>query len=354
MFQLNNNNNTVILNERSQYILKTIIECYIRDGEPIGSRMLSRESQLALSPATIRNTMADLEELELVFSPHTSSGRIPTSKGYRFFIDSLLNPKTLSVDSVQILKTQLDANTDPQSLLTIASQILSEISRFAGVVMVPRRESRTLSQIEFLPLSENRVLAVLVINECEIQNRIIYVTKKYSISELQQAANYLNSIFKGKDLYAVRWHLIKEMAEVQENVDQIIHTAMEVANQVFSTNQTKTEDCVVTGQTNLLDYIDFSDKERLRQLFNAFNEKQDILHLLDQCLNADGIQIFVGEETGYQVFNGCSVVTARYGGSKGAIGVLGIIGPIRMDYEQVIPLVDITAQLLGNALNQHS
>jgi heat-inducible transcriptional repressor len=343
--------NPLVLNERSQHLLKTIVECYIRDGEPIGSRTLSRESQLDLSPATIRNVMADLEDLGLVFSPHTSAGRIPIVKGYRFFIDSLLRPKKLGVDAIRELESQFGIEAEPHALLTTASQLLSEISRFAGVVMVPRRECRALRQVEFLPLSENRVLAILVINEQEVQNRIIHPSRQYSTSELQQAANYLNAIFKGKDLYAVRWHLLAEMSEVREDMDRIMHTAVEVAKQAFFPEEDEVEDCVVAGQTNLLDYIDLSDKERLRLLFNAFNEKQDILHLLDQCLNAGGIQIFIGEESGYQVFNGCSVVTARYGFSEGALGVLGVIGPTRMDYEQVISLVDMTARLLGAALN---
>lgn len=233
----------------------------------------------------------------------------------------------------------------------MASQLLSEISRFAGVVMMPRRECRALRQVEFLQLSENRILAILVINEQEVQNRIIYSSCQYSSSELQQAANYLNAIFKGKDLYAVRWYLLAEMSEVREDMDRIMRAAVEVAKQAFFPEEGKVEDCVVAGQTNLLDYIDLSDKERLRLLFNAFNEKQDILHLLDQCLNAGGIQVFIGEEAGYQVFNGCSVVTACYGFSEGALGVLGVIGPTRMDYERVVPLVDMTARLLGAALN---
>jgi heat-inducible transcriptional repressor len=343
-------NNPLVLNERSQHLLKTMVECYIRDGEPVGSRTLSRESHLDLSPATIRNVMADLEDLGLVFSPHTSAGRVPTVKGYRFFIDALLCPKKLGASAIRELEAQFDIDSDIPTLLTTASQLLSEISRFAGVVMVPRRECRALRQVEFLPLSENRVLAILVINEHEVQNRIIHPSRKYSASELQLAANYLNSIFKGEDLYAVRCRLLAEMSAVRENMDRIMRTAVEMAKQTFISEE-EAEDCVVAGQTNLLDYIDLSDKGRLRQLFNAFNEKQDILHLLDQCLNAGGIQIFIGEESGYQVFDNCSVVTARYGSSEGALGVLGVIGPTRMDYERVISLVDVTARLLGAALN---
>jgi heat-inducible transcriptional repressor len=343
-------NNPLVLNERSQHLLKTMVECYIRDGEPVGSRTLSRESNLDLSPATVRNVMADLEDLGLVFSPHTSAGRVPTVKGYRFFIDALLRPKKLGPNAIRELEAQFDIETDIPTLLTTASQLLSEISRFAGVVMVPRRECRALRHVEFLPLSENRVLAILVINEHEVQNRVIHPSRKYSASELQSAANYLNAMFKGEDLYAVRCRLLTEMSEVRENMHKIMRTAVEMAKQTFVSEE-ETEDCVVAGQTNLLDYVDLSDKGRLRQLFNAFSEKQDILHLLDQCLNAGGIQIFIGEESGYQVFDNCSVVTAPYGSSEGALGVLGVIGPTRMDYEQVISLVDVTARLLGAALN---
>lgn len=342
-------NNPVALNERSQHLLKTMVECYIRDGEPVGSRTLSRESSLDLSPATIRNVMADLELLGLISSPHTSAGRIPTARGYRFFIDALLRPRKLGANAIRELESQLDVEADLSTLLGITSQILSEISRFASVVMVPRRECRVLRQVEFLPLSENRVLAILVINDYEVQNRIIHPGRKYSASELQLAANYLNAMFKGEDLYKVRSQLLAEMGEMREDLDRIMRTAVEMVQQVFISE--KEEDCVVAGQTNLLDYIDLSDKERLRQLFNAFNEKQDILHLLDQCLNGGGIQIFIGEESGYQVFDDCSLVTACYGSSKGVLGVLGVIGPTRMDYERVISLVGVTARLLGAALN---
>lgn len=342
-------NHPVALNERSQHLLKTMVECYIRDGEPVGSRTLSRESSLDLSPATIRNVMADLELLGLISSPHTSAGRIPTVRGYRFFIDALLRPRKLGANAIRELESQLDVEADLSTLLGITSQILSEISRFAGVVMVPRRECRVLRQVEFLPLSENRVLAILVINDYEVQNRIIHPGRKYSASELQLAANYLNAMFKGEDLYKVRSQLLAEMGEMREDLDRIMRTAVEMVQQAFVSE--KEEDCVVAGQTNLLDYIDLSDKERLRQLFNAFNEKQDILHLLDQCLNGGGIQVFIGEESGYQVFDDCSLVTACYGSSKGVLGVLGVIGPTRMDYERVISLVGVTARLLGAALN---
>lgn len=342
-------NSPVVLNQRSQHLFKTMIECYIRDGEPVGSRTLSQESSLDLSPATIRNVMADLEALGLISSPHTSAGRIPTARGYRFFIDSLLRPKKLAPNAIRELKSQFDAEADLATLLGITSQILSEISRFAGVVMVPRRECRVLRQVEFLPLSENRVLAILVINDYEVQNRIIHPSRQYSASELQLAANYLNVMFKGEDLYKVRSRLLAEISEMRDNLDRIVRTAVEMARQVFVSDEE--EDCVVTGQTNLLDHIDLSDKERLRQLFNAFNEKQDILHLLDQCLNGGGIRIFIGEESGSQVFDDCSVVTACYGSSKGVLGVLGVIGPTRMDYERVISLVGVTARLLGAALN---
>lgn len=342
-------NNPVVLNERSQHLLKTMVECYIRDGEPVGSRTLSRESSLDLSPATIRNVMADLETLGLISSPHTSAGRIPTAQGYRFFIDALLRPKKLGINAIRELEAQLDVEADLPTLLGIASQLLSEISRFAGVVMVPRRECRVLRQVEFLPLSENRVLAILVMDEYEVQNRIIHPSRKYSASELQLAANYLNAMFKGEDLYKARSQLLAEMNEVREDLDRIMRAAVEMAKQAFVSEEE--EDCVVAGQTNLLDHIDLSDKERLRQLFDAFDEKQDILHLLDQCLNGGGIQIFIGEEAGSQVFDNWSVVTARYGSSKGVLGVLGVIGPTRMDYERVISLVGVTARLLGAALN---
>ncbi|MEJ2645339.1 MAG: heat-inducible transcriptional repressor HrcA [Gammaproteobacteria bacterium] len=338
------------LNERAQHLLKVLIDRYVSDGEPVGSRTLARDSRLDLSPATIRNVVADLEELGFVRSPHTSAGRVPTVRGYRFFVDSLLTVKPL--DSVEIgrLRQQLDIDTDIKELVGSVSGLLSAITRLAGVVTLPRRENAALRRIEFLPLSENRVLAILVFSEREIQNRIVHVDRPFSAAELQAASNYLSEQFAGKGLMEVRRALLREMKETRDTMDRLMRAAIHMADQVFSGTD-EDEDYVLAGQTNLMDFRELCDVEKLRHLFEAFSEKREILHLLDQCVKADGVQIFIGEESGYQALDECSVVTAPYSIDDRVMGVLGVIGPTRMAYERVIPIVDTTARLLGAALN---
>ena len=338
------------LNERAQHLLKVLIDRYVSDGEPVGSRTLARDSRLDLSPATIRNVVADLEDLGFVRSPHTSAGRVPTVRGYRFFVDSLLTVKPL--DSVEIgrLRQQLDIDTDIKELLGSVSGVLSTITRLAGVVTLPRRENAALRRLEFLPLSENRVLAILVFSEREIQNRIVHVDRPFSSSELQAASNYLSEQFAGKGLMEVRRALLREMKETRDTMDRLMRAAIRMADQVFSDTDDD-EDYVLAGQTNLMDFRELCDVEKLRHLFEAFNQKLELLHLLDQCVKADGVQIFIGEESGYQALDECSVVTAPYSVDDRVMGVLGVIGPTRMAYERVIPIVDTTARLLGAALN---
>ncbi|HKJ08697.1 MAG TPA: heat-inducible transcriptional repressor HrcA [Gammaproteobacteria bacterium] len=338
------------LNERAQHLLKVLIDRYVSDGEPVGSRTLARDSRLDLSPATIRNVVADLEDLGFVRSPHTSAGRVPTVRGYRFFVDSLLTVKPL--DSVEIgrLRQQLDIDTDIKELVGSVSGLLSAITRLAGVVTLPRRENAALRRLEFLPLSENRVLAILVFSEREIQNRIVHVDRPFSASELQAASNYLSEQFAGKGLMEVRRALLREMKETRDTMDRLMRAAIHMAGQVFSDTDDD-EDYVLAGQTNLMDFRELCDVEKLRHLFEAFNQKRELLHLLDQCVKADGVQIFIGEESGYEALDECSVVTAPYSIDDRVMGVLGVIGPTRMAYERVIPIVDTTARLLGAALN---
>lgn len=338
----------IALNERAQQLLKFVVERYIRDGQPVGSRTVSRESSLDLSPATIRNIMADLEELGLVSSPHTSAGRVPTAHGYRVFVDSLLTVRDLADVEVSNLRHQLTPGGEPKRILETASTMLSEITSLAGVVMLPRREHVASRHVEFLGLSQNRVLVILVTNEKEVQNRIIRTSRPYTQAELQQAANYLNEAFAGRDLSAMREGLVAEMQATREHINQLMITALEMVDEEAESEG----DYVLAGQTNLMNYAEMSNVERLRQLFEAFNRKRDILHLLDQSLRADGIQIFIGEESGYEVLGDCSVVTAPYTVEGNVVGVLGVIGPTRMHYDRVIPIVDVTAKLLGAALNQ--
>jgi heat-inducible transcriptional repressor len=339
------------LNERAQHLFKTLVEHYIRDGQPVGSRTLSRDSGLDLSPATIRNVMADLEEFGLLRSPHTSAGRVPTVQGYRLFVDTLLRVEPLEGAQVAALKEQLDPLKGRASLMEAASALLSDITQLAGVITLPRQDHVTLRQVEFLSLSEDQVLVILVVNEREVQNRIIRTARRYSPSELQQAANYLNDICAGKDMMAVREAIIAELRDTREAMNSMMQAAIEMAEKALISEQ-EIDPVVVAGQTNLMGYGELADMGKLRHLFDAFSEKRDLLHLLDQSLGADGVQIFIGEESGYNVLDECSIITAPYKSEEEVLGVLGVIGPTRMAYDRVIPIVDITARLLSAALNQ--
>lgn len=341
-----------VLNERSQHLLKLLVEHYIRDGQPVGSRTLARDMGMQLSAATIRNVMADLEELGFVTSPHTSAGRIPTDKGYRFFVDTLLKFEPLEEEKVAEIQAQLGQHPDdPKALINVASKLLSTVTMLAGVVTLPRQSHASLSQIEFLPLSDNRVLAILVVNGREVQNRILQLERTYSAEELRRASNYLNREFAGKELKQVREHLLTQLKETRESLNQVMLDAIRLAQQVVNVPSNEGQmEYVIAGETNLMGFAELSNVEKLKRLFEAFTQQRDILHLLDQSLRADGVQIFIGQESGYTILDDCSVVTAPYTLDKEVVGVLGVIGPTRMAYERVIPIVDITAKLLGAAL----
>ncbi|HKE43070.1 MAG TPA: heat-inducible transcriptional repressor HrcA [Steroidobacteraceae bacterium] len=341
-----------LLNERAQHLLRILIESYIRDGQPVGSRTLSRESGLNLSSATIRNVMADLEGLGFVTSPHTSAGRIPTDKGYRLFVDTLLKLKPLEGPEVADLQRRLEQHSDePKALVAVASQVLSTITHLAGVVTLPRQSQAALSQIEFVGLSDNRVLTILVVGGREVQNRIVHLERHYSPDELRRAANYLNDQVRGRSLSDVRTELLAQLQETRQNLNQLMLDAIQLAQQVVDSGDRGMASYVIAGETNLMSFAELSNVDKLRRLFEAFNEKRDILHLLDQSLRAEGVQIFIGQESGYTILDDCSVVTAPYTLDNEIVGVLGVIGPTRMAYERVIPIVDITARLLGTALN---
>jgi heat-inducible transcriptional repressor len=341
-----------VLGERAQHFLKVLVERYIRDGQPVGSRTLAREAGGDLSPATIRNVMADLEELGLVVSPHTSAGRVPTVSGYRFFVDSLMTLRPLAEGELERARSQIAADVDSKALADKASRVLSELTHMAGLVMVPHREQVAYRQIEFLRLSGRRVLAILVTSEGEVHNRVVETAKTYSAAELEQAANFLNRTYAGQDLEAVRRALLAELNETRENLDAIMRRAVEMAGRVFE-GASGRDALHVAGQTNLMDFNELQHMERLRQLFDAFNEQQQLLHLLDRCMVADGLQIFIGDESGYRPLDQCSLVTAPYVVDGQVAGVLGVIGPTRMPYDRVVSIVDITARLLGAALKAH-
>jgi heat-inducible transcriptional repressor len=339
-----------VLDERAQTLLRILVDRYIREGQPVGSRTLSRESGLDLSPATIRNIVSDLEELGFVSSPHTSAGRVPTIKGYRFFVDTLIKLTPPKGEELLRFTQSLDeAAGDPQALALSVSNLLSAVTSLAGIVTVPRRSQTALRQIEFLPLSGHRVLAILVVNDREVQNKILNVGRDFGTDELRRASNYLNERVAGRSLPEVRELLLAELKRTRASMNALMIEAIEMAQKVFPEGEPEPE-LVVAGETNLMGIDRVADVETLKSLFEAFGRQRDILHLLDQSMKADGVQIFIGHESGYQLLDSYSIVAAPYASDDDTMGVLGVIGPTRMAYERVIPIVDITAKLLGRAL----
>jgi len=332
--------------------LKVLIQRFIRDGQPVGSRTLSRDSGMELSPATIRNVMADLEHLGLIAAPHTSAGRIPTPQGYRLFVDTLVRYKQPKEVEIRKLQEQLSGQQDdPETMLSSVSGLLSSITSLAGVVTVPKGPRAILRQLEFLSLSDNRVLAILVINDREVQNRVLHTKHPHSPEELQRAANYINDNYVGSDLLAIRKSLISDLDLTRDSMNQAMHDIIIVAQSAMEGAATPVGEFVLAGETNLMDFAELSDIETLRRLFDAFSRKRFMLDLLDRSINASGVQIFIGEESGFHILDDCSVVTAPYHIDDSLVGVLGVIGPTRMAYDRVVPIVDLTARLLGSALD---
>lgn len=341
------------ISDRAQRLLKALIECYIRDGQPVGSRTLVEESGLSISSATARNVMADLEEQGYILAPHTSAGRVPTIHGYRLFVDSLVTMRPLGEEALSSLRRELNPDKSTGELVQSASQMLARISAQAGLVTLPRQPRVVLRQVEFLPLSDNRVLVILVINEREVQNRVIYPERGYSPSELQQAANFINQRFARQPLSQVRQAILEAMRIDKDSIDEHLQASLDLATRTFTDVPEETaRDYVVAGETALIDYASSGDIDKLRDLFDAFQQKRDILDLVDRCIKAEGVQIFIGDEAGYEVFGDFSVVTAPYRVGSERLGVLGVIGPTRMAYERVIPIVDVTARMLSAALRQ--
>jgi len=339
-----------MLDRRAQILLKTLVERYIAEGEPVGSRVLSRYSGLDLSPATIRNVMADLEELGFIASPHTSAGRVPTPRGYRLFVDTLLTTKPL--DQVEISHLEDSLHPDqPQKLISSASQLLSQLTHFAGVVVAPRHKSPAFRHLEFLTLSERRVLLIIVTPDGNVQNRILFTDKSYSPSDLAMAANFLNQHYAGLTFDEIRLRLQAELQQLHEDMSRLMTEALEASDKAISESS---DDYVLSGEKNLLDSEDLaSNMKRLRELFELFERKTLLIRVLDSSNRAQGVQIFIGGETGVAPLDECSVVTAPYEVDGQVVGTVGVIGPTRMAYERVIPIVDITAKLLSSALSQH-
>ncbi len=341
--------------EREQHILKLLVDHYIEQGSPVGSRTLSRMPGIDISAASVRNVMGDLEHMGLLKSPHTSAGRVPTSAAFRVFVDNLLEVKPPDSNTVEHIRGLLDPSMNDQALVKVASNYLSGFTKMAGMVTVPRREEKALQQVEFLPLSDRRVLVILIISDKEIQNRIIHVDRDYSKEELAEFAHELNTQYLGCSLAEVRDRMRTELQRTREDMSKSMQTMIEFAGQVFDSDEPEdSDDMLVAGETNLMDHADLGDVTKLRELFDAFEQKRDIFHLLERCASAEGVQIFIGRESGYDALGDCSVVTAPYEINGKLLGVLGVVGPKRMSYAQVIPVVDVTSKLLSAALNLRS
>ena len=342
---------TIALDPRARHLLRTLVASYIREGQPVGSRNLSRQSGLDLSAATVRNVMADLEDAGLISSPHTSAGRIPTSQGYRFFVDTLL---TGGVDSTSgdapEIRRRLDARAGTTGTINSASGLLSALTNFVGVVTVPARESFAFRHIDFVLLSERQVLAVLVFDDGEVQNRLLETEQAFAPAQLERAANFLNREYAGLMLPEIQRRLAADMAASRQEVDSLMRAAVEIASSAF--NAKGDPDVVVRGQANLLQYRDLGDLDALKSILEAFQEKREILYLLQECVQADGVRLFIGEESGSAVLENCSVIGAPYQVEDRVVGVVGVIGPTRMAYDQVISVVEATADALTNILNR--
>jgi len=336
-----------MLDDRARLLLKTLIERYIADGEPVGSRSLARWSGLDLSAATIRNVMADLEELGFIASPHTSAGRVPTPRGYRFFVDTLLTVRPMAQQQAQIIQGSLQV-AEPQRALVTAAQMLSQLSQFAGVVLTPRRSS-SFRQVEFLRLSEKRVLLIIVTPDGDVQNRILLTQYDYTPAQLVEAANILNQHFAGASFEDARRRLGVELADLRGEITQL----MEAAVQAGSRAAEETDPVVLSGERNLLGITDLAGSmDRMRALFDLFEHKTRLLQLLDVSGRAQGVQIFIGGDSAKVPLDELSMVVAPYEVDGQVVGTLGVIGPTRMAYERVIPIVDVTAKLLSSALSR--
>jgi heat-inducible transcriptional repressor len=339
-----------MLSERAQNLLKILVERYIADGQPVGSRALSRFSPLELSPATIRNVMADLEEMGFVASPHTSAGRVPTPKGYRIFVDTLLTVRPMEEMERQQLAEQLMPD-DPHRVVAAASQLLSDLTHFAGVVVAPRRRGAVLRHIEFFGLTEKRVLLIIVASDGEVQNRVLVTDRSYSPGQLVEAANYINQHYAGLEFDQLRGKVRSELLDLHRDISGLMQAAIAMGSEAM---RPPADGVVISGGRNLLQVDELSgDMPRLRRMFDMFETKTQLLELLEQSEHADGVKIFIGGESTLVPLDECSIVTAPYEVDGQVVGTVGVIGPTRMAYERVIPIVDVTAKLVSSALSQH-
>lgn len=337
------------LDPRARRLLHALIAQHIREGAPVPSRTLAQQAGLDVSPATVRNIMANLEEVGLLAAPHTSSGRIPTAQGYRLFVDSLLESVPLRQTEIERLRDQIAPGSGTQALLAQASEMLSSMSQFVGVVTVPQRLQSAFKHIDFVALDDNRVLVILVFPDNDVQNRIVQLPRPVSHAALEQTANYLNRHFTGQGFNQIRARLKSELQQVKSEMDVLLNAALDISDQLLAADS-RLEDMVLSGQTQLMGARGAPDMDRLKGLFEAFTRKREILGLLESCATAQGVRVFIGEESGLAPLTGFTVISAPYAVDGQVLGVLGVIGPTRMPYERVIPIVKTTADLLGDAL----
>jgi heat-inducible transcriptional repressor len=338
------------LDERAQLVFKLLVEQYIAEGTPVPSRILATQPGVEVSPATVRNILSELEAQGLVRSPHTSAGKIPTNRGLRFFVDSLLRVQPLDEERISQLQGELNPDLSAKELVESASNLLSHLTHMTCVITLPRRDQVALRHVEFLSLSGSRVLVILVLNDREVQNRVIHTDREYQESELNQAANYINREFGGLSLMKVRQALLDSMQADKHRMDRLMQTALDVASRAFEEgSEAAGSELVVAGEANL---FDFGNTDQVRRLFEAFSRKGGMLHLLDRCLDSHGIQLFIGEESGYRLLEELSLVTSSYEVKGQLAGVLGVVGPTRMAYQDIIPVVDVTARVLSAAMNR--
>ncbi len=338
------------LNVRARHLLRTLIARYIEQGRPVGSRTLARHSGLSLSPATVRNVMADLEDSGYIHAPHTSAGRVPTVAGYRFFVDTLITLNPLESRTSAEIQEKLKDQHPVSHVIDEASELLSMLTNFVGVVTVPKREGFGFRRIEFVPIDRRQLLAILVFQDGEVENRILETEREYDAAELERAANYLNREFAGCSLMEIKRRLVEELIAARREMDDLMRAAIDLAESAFAPSVAG--DVVVSGQTRLMGYDDLSDVDKLKTLFDAFQEKREILDLLQRCVDCDGVQLFIGEESESTALKSCTLVGAPYQFQGKVVGVLGVIGPTRMAYERVISVVDTTAKILTSVLNQ--
>ncbi len=337
------------LDERTQAVFRQLIQSYTKDGQPVGSKSLAQQAGIDVSSATIRNIMSNLEHLGLVISPHTSAGRVPTQAGYRFFIDSLLEVIDLGKSAEKALNDTFTQDKTSNDLIQSASGIISQMTQLTGLISVARPSRVNVRHIEFMKLSERRILVIMVVNADKVHNKVIQVDRDYSNLELTEAARLLSRYLIGSDFSAAKLKLQEEIKTHKEDVNSIMESVLNVMGAVCGEGG---QDALLTsGESNLLQFAELSDINKLRDIFAIFNQKRDLLHILEGCSGANGVQIFIGSESGYNVLSDCTVIGAPYNLGGEVVGVLGVIGPTRMAYEKVIPAVDLTARLLSAALN---